>query len=59
MSKPTIFNNLDDNDVSSPPIEFNWFSGANTIRLYQDFLLLDQDKNGIVITKSFPYFIAH
>ncbi len=59
VSKTTVFNNVDDDDVLSPPIEFNWFSGANTIRLYQDFLLLDQDKNGIVITKSFIYFVSH
>ena len=59
VSKPTVFNNLDDDDVLSPPIEFNWFSGANTIRLYHEFLLLDQDKNGIVLTKSFTYLVAH
>lgn len=45
-------NNADENDILSPPIEFNWFSGANTIRLYQEFLFLDQDKNGTQIKYS-------
>ena len=48
-------NNADENDILSPPIEFNWFSGANTIRLYQEFLFLDQDKNGTQIIYTHSY----
>ncbi len=51
----TSNNNADENDILSPPIEFNWFSGANTIRLYQEFLFLDQDKNGTQIIYTHSY----